>query len=153
MITPLSADAIVSAANLTAGIWLGVLAAIAFIYSTKVKDSDDTDTRIMLVGIGCEALGWAIHRLYWGAVRRIRDDVGDWFYLAFSNTWIVQVAAFSLVMAGLILILTPVWKVYIGRGWRVIPAALVLSTFWFFLTSEFYVDFSHWIHKPDFVGD
>lgn len=152
MIT-LSADAIVSAANLTAGVWLLVLAAIAFNYSTKVKDADDTDTRIMLIGIACEALGWAMHRLYWGAVRRIRADVGDWFYIMFSNTWWFQIIAFSLVMLGLILILTPVWKVYIGKGWKVIPAALVLSTFWFFLMSEYYVDFSQWVSQTDFVGD
>ena len=152
MIT-LSADAIVSAANLTAGVWLLVLAGIAFNYSMKVKSSDDTDTRIMLLGISCEALGWALHRLYWGVVRRVRDDVGDWFYLLFSNTWWFQIIAFGLVRLGLILILTPVWKVYIGKGWRVVPAALVLSTFWFFLMSEYYVDFSQWVSQRDFVGD
>lgn len=152
MIT-LSADAIVSAANLTAGVWLLVLAGIAFNYSMKVKNADDTDTRIMLIGIACEALGWALHRLYWGVVRRVRDDVGDWFYLMFSNTWWFQIIAFSLVMLGLILILTPVWKVYIGKGWRIVPAALVLSTFWFFLMSEYYIDFSQWVSQTDFVGD
>ena len=135
------ADQIVSAANITAAIWLLVLGAIALSYAWRLPYNNHTDTKIMVSGLGIEAIGWAIHRGYWGVIRRLRDDFGDAFYLAWSNTWALQALSFSLVMAGLIMILTPVWKNYIGRGWKVVPAALVLSTFWLFLMSELYLDF------------
>jgi len=140
--TGFSADQIVSAANLTAAVWLFVLSGVAFWYASKLCFKSDNDSKIMVTGLGIEALGWAIHRGWWGIIRRLRADIGDSFYLAWSNTWFMQAISFSLVMAGLILILTPVWKTYIGSGWRVIPAALVLSTFWMFIMSELYLDFS-----------
>ena len=140
--TGFDADQIVSAANFTAATWLIILSGVAFSYGFKLKRSANSDARIMVFGLGLEALGWSIHRGYWGFVRRMRADLspddGNALYIAWSNSWVFQIVSFSMVMLGLIMILTPVWKNYIGSGWRIIPAALVLSTFWFFLASELY---------------
>jgi hypothetical protein len=140
----LTADQIVSAVNLTAAVWLLFLSFVSFIYWWKQRDVTPTnsDVRLMLLGVGVEALGWSLHRLFWGLVRRMRDDLGDEIYLWVSDSWIPQGILFTIILGGLIMILTPLWKMIFGRCWTWAPAALVFGTVLFFLLSETWFEFN-----------
>jgi len=96
----------------------------------------------MLLGVGVEALGWSFHRLYWGLVRRLKDDLGDKIYLVLSDGWIPQAFLFSFIIGGIIMILTPIWKMLFNRAWKWMPTLLVGSTLLFFLSSELWFEFN-----------
>lgn len=136
-----TADQIVSAVNLTSAVWLLVLSIISFRYWWRGRDLD-SDIRLMLLGVGFEAMGWAFHRTYWGLVRRLRDDLGDKIYLALSDGWLPQAFMFTFIIGGIILILTPLWKMMFGKHWSWAPTALVGATLLFFLTSELWFEFN-----------
>lgn len=129
-------DEIIAAANLTASAWLLVLAVVAFMCAGKFPKTEGSDIRLMLFGVGLEALGWALHRGYWGIIRDLRDDKGNEIYLYFSNLWAPQAVIFTIILTGLILVLTPLWRMHLGGSWKWLPAMLVISTFWFFLVTE-----------------
>lgn len=136
-----TADQIVSAVNLTAAVWLFFLSIISFRYAWKNRDMD-SDIRIMLAGVGVEAFGWSLHRAYWGLVRRLKDDLGDTIYLRLSEGWMPQAVLFTFIIGGLIMVLTPLWKMVFGRWWRWMPALCVGVTLLFFLSSELWFEFN-----------
>ena len=144
MLPLLTADQIVSAVNLTAATWLLFLSGVSFYYwwiQRKIVGGD-SDVRLMLLGVGIEAFGWSMHRLFWGLIRRMRDDLGDDIYLAVSNSWIPQAILFTIILGGLIMILTPLWKMMFRKHWKWMPSVLMLSTVLFFLSSELWVEFN-----------
>ena len=136
-----TADQIVSAVNLTSAVWLLFLSIVSFSYAWKNRGME-SDVRLMLVGVGFEALGWALHRTYWGLVRRLKDDLGDEIYLALSEGWIPQAVLFTFIIGGLIMVLTPLWKMLFGRAWKWMPTLLVGATLLFFLSSELWFEFN-----------
>lgn len=139
-----TADQIVSAVNLTSAVWLFFLSLVAFIYWWKQRDIHPTnsDLRLMLLGVGVEAMGWAMHRAFWGVVRRMKDDIGDRVYLVISSSWWPQAVLFTIILGGIIMILTPIWKMMFGRHWTWMPSALVFGTVLFFLSSELWFEFN-----------
>ena len=139
-----TADQIVSAVNLTAAVWLFFLALVSFGYWWKQRNviATDSDVRLMLLGVGIEALGWSFHRLYWGLVRRLKDDLGDRIYIVLSDGWLPQAFLFTFIIGGIIMILTPIWKMLFTNHWKWMPALLVGSTLVFFLTSELWFEFN-----------
>lgn len=127
----LNADQILTASNLTISVWLLVLAVVSFRYFTRHKELT-SDIRLILFGVGVEALGWSLHRAYWGTVRHIKDRYGDSTYIVFADSWIPQAILLAMIIGGITLILTPLWKMMFKRHWKWLPTFLVTGTFAFF---------------------
>lgn len=100
------ADALVAAGNFTIVILLVVLGvALAHQLLTRTFQSD---LRIIMIGLMMEAVGWAMHRSYYGVTRFLREQGFEMERYLFGAY--VPMLPTCIVIMGLVLMLTPVWK-------------------------------------------
>lgn len=126
-------DQLVAASNFTAAILLTIVAIAIFVTLFRVHFSKGTDIFYLLLGVGIEAIGWAVHRLYWGAwriYRLIGDDKMDAWFVA--NAYFALIPA-VLIFMGLTLIIGPMLSLFMKIKTRfsfVLATMLVIATYW-----------------------
>lgn len=100
------ADALVAAGNFTIVILLVILGvALAHQLLTRTFRSD---LKIILVGLLMEAIGWSLHRLYYGTTRFLREQGYEMDQYLFGAY--VPMVPVCIIIMGLVLMLTPIWK-------------------------------------------
>lgn len=127
----LNADALVAAANFTIVFLMGVLAcSVTYILYSHDKSSFP-HLRLVLWGLLLEAIGWFGHRAYWGLWRYGREHHLDGWNEWFVYHGYLPLIATATILAGLTLILTPVYEKITGISSRAIPFMFVFSLYWF----------------------
>ncbi len=124
---------LVASSNFTISILMGIFGLTALYYlSTRKYESD---LFYLLVGITLEALGWCIHRMYWGVWRVYKlygnEPMVQWYE---DYGW-VSLGPLGMIFIGLIFVLGPVisWLASIKSRlhYFAISAMFALSIQWF----------------------
>ena len=100
------ADALVAAGNFTIVILLVVLG-VALAHQLITRNFQ-SDLRIIMIGLLMEAIGWSLHRSYYGIIRFLREqgmDMENYLFGAY-----MPLLPTCIIIMGLVLMLTPIWK-------------------------------------------
>ncbi len=124
-------DNVVAAANFTVALGLIILAVVSIQYAYKAYKQNRDDIKYILAGVSLEAVAWSIHRVYWGVARAIQGPGDNSFYLLLTKWWLTTISIYMVAITGIILILTPVWKIAFGSQWKWIPFAGLMAFWWF----------------------
>lgn len=100
------ADALVAAGNFTIVILLVVLG-VALVHQLLTRKFQ-SDLRIIMIGLLMEAVGWTLHRSYYGVVRFLREQGVDMEGLLWGAY--LPLLPTCIIIMGLVLMLTPIWK-------------------------------------------
>lgn len=100
------ADALVAAGNFTIVILLVVLG-VALAHQLYTRNFQ-SDLRIIMIGLLMEAVGWTMHRSYYGIVRFMREQGVDMQGLLWGAY--LPLLPTCIIIMGLVLMLTPIWK-------------------------------------------
>ena len=101
-------DQLLAASNFTVFIVLAIFSITIFVTIMKLKVSGKTDLLLILTGTMLEAIGWGLHRLYYGVVNayRVAEDLQIYNFL-YEHRYI-SLFPMLLVYIGLILILSTI---------------------------------------------
>ena len=100
------ADALVAAGNFTIVILLVVLG-VALVHQLFTR-TFKSDLRIIIIGLMMEAVGWTMHRSYYGVTRFLREQGFEMEHYLFGAY--LPLFPTCIIIMGLVLMLTPVWK-------------------------------------------
>ena len=146
-------DLLVASGNFTIASFMAfVFGLLVYTLNTR-KFNEGSDLKLILTGGATEAFGWFCHRTYWGIWRYFRD-IGDLetAELFIENGWVTLIFQ-AIIIVGIVMLLTPVWKALACRNdpnrrrCFVLPISLAFAVYWFFFISLQSLKIEKLIHR------